>query len=223
MVWDMPGLRVNLVSHTAWGSTIGRSVLSWLRLLRWPTQDAEHEHQELGVTWLELVTSWMLYAKLWIPVKRTLGPEDERLIAFQDVDSVRAYDVKFSELAHSMSKLVLQILTLHFPLSLPPIDRAQAKSLYLLGAGYWQAGFRWRPEMPHQDEVVRILEQNVTQQQGRNFDKIPSGLVFSTDLDTFRMVQHEIDTPWSKATARCHAAARQVKDMVKQRQPQIAF
>eukprot|EP00438_Fugacium_kawagutii_P033522 Skav222497 [mRNA] locus=scaffold1835:669488:672655:+ [translate_table: standard] len=223
VVWEIPLVRVNMVHGTAWGATIGNSILLWLNKLRWPVGEDQHELQQLGVTWLELVLSWMLESKLWLPIKRVHTDGHEYLIPLSDSHMARAYDVKFSELAHTMSKLVLQISTLHMPSVIPSIPRAQVKSLYVLGARYWQAGFQWRPVFPHQAEVVRLLDQNIRQQEGRNFDKLPSGLDFVTDLAQMNILRQELSDTWTRKTAACHQLAKQVRDMTKSGQRQLSF
>eukprot|EP00438_Fugacium_kawagutii_P032099 Skav205702 [mRNA] locus=scaffold4631:33908:35092:- [translate_table: standard] len=222
-MWPIPELRVNLTHFTAWGKTIGDSVVSWLRKLQWPTSEDQHTHQNWGVTWLELVLSWMLDTQLWLPVKRVSADGQERLVPLASAAEAQAYDVKFSELAHTMSKLVLQIETLLAPSLIPPIPRAQVKSLYYLGARYWQAGFAWRPHFPCQGQVVTMMESCIKIQQGRNFDRLPRDLFITTTADQIQRLQRELATPWDTSLNRCHEKARLVRSFMKQGQRQINF
>lgn len=110
--WAFPDVMVNFVYGNAWGKAIGDSILAWLRKFRWPIRDGQHPQQELGIAWLELVTSWMLDSGIWLPVKRSGWDGVERLIPLATAADLQAFDVKFSELAHTMSKLFLQVETL---------------------------------------------------------------------------------------------------------------
>ena len=57
--WVGPRITLNWTKHTAWGPHISRHMLDWMQKFRWPSDDSQDEVASIGVSWYELVLSFM--------------------------------------------------------------------------------------------------------------------------------------------------------------------
>ena len=147
--WVPVTLQFECCNLTAWGPTVTASVLNWLQMLQWPS-DAMVVDDNPGVTWSELVCSWMFCSGVVIPVKRPLADGHEALLCGFSFDHAISDDVQLAELAHAFSTLLAQINVLSNVPRWPATGKGLVRSIYLLGAKRFTNGLLRRLVFPFQ-------------------------------------------------------------------------
>ncbi|CAL1157993.1 unnamed protein product, partial [Cladocopium goreaui] len=73
--WQVPYPRaaydvgVTFLQYSAWGRPFADMVLQWMRQVEWPDTE-EVDEKDPGISWIELVTSFVLWSKIMPPLKR---------------------------------------------------------------------------------------------------------------------------------------------------------
>lgn len=146
-------------SHGYWGSSLLTCVLTWPHPLRWaPTADSIPQ-AAIRVSWMELVLSFMIFSKGFIPVHRR-NPKGESSFAWAHSRAeATAFSYTWNESAAQFAHIVQQIISLSGCTAIPGyVQCAQVCSLYRQGAGTCVFGWSHRPCFPAQADVCRIVE-----------------------------------------------------------------
>ena len=133
--WQPPQVTLNWTQHTAWGPTISRHMTNWMLQCRWPKEASDDAVASIGVSWYELVLSFMKYTGMFFPLRRHDNQGREILIPFRSRQEVDAYGVKFSEFANTFCNLLSAI---HWTLVGGPLAHATkeswVKSMFVQGS-----------------------------------------------------------------------------------------
>ena len=147
-------------TYSYWGSSLLHCVLDWLHALQWGlTQDAVPE-ASVGVSWMELLLSFMFFARSFVPVRRK-GLKGEASFAWARCNTTAAaFGYTWNECATQFAHLVNQTISLCDREVIPPYVRsARVCSLYRMGAGSCVFGWSRRPNFPDQQQVCCIVEE----------------------------------------------------------------
>jgi hypothetical protein len=106
-------------------------MLSWMQQFRWPKETSSDELATIGISWYELVLSFMRYSEMFFPLRRSDNHGREHLIPFKSRQQVEAYGVKFSEFANTFAIFYLQFTGLLSTDIWPGYDRKLVKSLFV--------------------------------------------------------------------------------------------
>ena len=112
-----------------------------------PDESIPHP-DDLGISWSEMVVSFMVHSGVILPLKRSRPSGVEYLQTFDSWDAALTFQVGLSELAHTFSNLVLQIRKLHAYDPWPQRPLGFVRSLYQLGSAHQPAGVKTRPVFP---------------------------------------------------------------------------
>jgi hypothetical protein len=132
--WTPPIIQLNWTMHTAWGPYVGQKMMTWMQQCLWPKQALHTEAATVGISWYELVLSFMQHAQMFLPLRRKDRSGREFLIPFRNKQEVAAHQVKFSEFANTFSIYFLQFTGLLSEEIWPGFDRKLVKSLFVQGA-----------------------------------------------------------------------------------------
>ena len=147
--------------HSYWGSSLLLCILSWLSAFVWPLDDpaSAPEHTRVGVSWMELVLSFMLCAKGYIPLHRPAATPCHTFAWARTKSEAAAFNYTWNECATQFAGMVSQVISLCCQPVIPAhVRRARICSLYRQGAGTCVFGWSHRPEFPHQAQVAEILK-----------------------------------------------------------------
>ena len=99
-------------TYSYWGSSLLHCVLDWLHALQWGlTQDAVPE-ASVGVSWMELLLSFMFFARSFVPVRRK-GLKGETSFAWARCKTTAAaFGYTWNECATQFAHLVNQTISL---------------------------------------------------------------------------------------------------------------
>eukprot|EP00435_Cladocopium_sp_Y103_P024942 s1780_g6.t1 len=164
-VWQPPAPGINMLDHCAWGKPIAELLVQWMAAVRWPEADDAHP-DDPGVTWLELSLSFLIHSRVILPVKRVKPDGVAYLQTFDSWSTARLFNVGQSELAHTMSDVVLQIRKLHSSAIWPTRAHGFVRSVYQLGCPSQPSGIKTRPMYPHQERVCHLLYKYLRQHKG---------------------------------------------------------
>eukprot|EP00438_Fugacium_kawagutii_P036472 Skav209699 [mRNA] locus=scaffold36:117776:119230:+ [translate_table: standard] len=164
-----------------WGSHAATTVLQWLATLEWPQEGNEIGplNKNTGVAWPELVLSYAIHQRTWLPIVRQDAQKQSRVICLGSHTQATDYATDLSEQALNLRHVVDQLVALHLRPLLPPgLPRKKICSLYLQGLGSYTQGFTLRPKMPGQTQIAKLL--------GDHFTGVSRSLTWlpSVDLET---------------------------------------
>ena len=162
--WSIPhGWRLDLPAatehhffgHSYWGSSLLLCILSWLSAFVWPLDDpaSAPEHTRVGVSWMELALSFVLYAKGYIPLHRPAATPCHTFAWAGSKSEAAAFNYTWNECAAQFAGMVSQVISLCCQPVIPAhVRRARICSLYRQGAGTCVFGWSHRPEFPCQTQ-----------------------------------------------------------------------
>ncbi|CAL1173897.1 unnamed protein product [Cladocopium goreaui] len=205
--WSRVAPQVQELRHCTWGPTLTAKLQDWCNQIRWPTNRADDEIQNAGLTWIEMVLSFMIFARCFLPVKRPGQEGVMMLTPIQSFAALKAYDVKLSELANLFAIFCKQLQDLQDTPIFPEVERGLVRSLYIQGAAFFSSGFRIRAVVPFQTEVLSSLQPYLLRHRGRAFVDIPE-FPIEPDEAMFLQVKSELRQSWDSRTAMTHKAAR---------------
>ena len=207
--WPCPMGRFDKLDSCAFGGTLARRLVAWMRATQWPTAADQVPLQELGVSWIELALSFMLFSGLLLPVKRPDDAGHDRLLVLRTPSDADAHGVRLSELSSVFSVMHYQVLELVAPTPWPPVPKTLNKSLYVQGAKIHTQGFAWRGSFPCQQEVAQLLDSYLRYHKGPAFDALPT--LSLTDSPQYDTIHSETRGTWLDRFAAARAATRHVK------------
>ena len=220
--WSRVAPQVQELRHCTWGPTLTAKLQDWCNQIRWPTNRTDDEIQNAGLTWIEMVLSFMIFARCFLPVKRPGQEGVMMLTPIQSFAALKAYDVKLSELANLFAIFCKQLQDLQDTPIFPEVERGLVRSLYIQGAAFFSSGFRIRAVVPFQTEVLSSLQPYLLRHRGRAFVDIPE-FPIEPDEAMFLQVKSELRQSWDSRTAMTHKAARRIRDWLKNPQQQLRF
>lgn len=207
--WVAPNIVLNWTRHTAWGPTIAAHMLSWMQQFRWPKEASNDELATIGISWYELVLSFMRYSEMFFPLRRSDNHGREHLIPFKSRQQVEAYGVKFSEFANTFAIFYLQFTGLLSTDIWPCYDRKLVKSLFVQGAQIFTSGFAQRPSFPYQAWVHDVLRPFLRDHQGTAITAIPD-VDWIMSEGQYKVLKEDLKGEWKN---RAMAARKKLKDM----------
>lgn len=159
-------VRSQFYQYSYWGADLLQCVLQWLSHFRWPSDDAAlaPEHTGIGVSWMELMLSFMLFSGGYIPLHRR-SPEPMPVFAWaRSHAEPLAFNYPWNECASQFASIFSQTVTLcGFRVVPDHIKRARICSLYRQGAGTCVNGLSHRPMFPLQDKVASVIQKEFQQ------------------------------------------------------------
>lgn len=207
--WVAPNIVLNWTRHTAWGPTIATHMLSWMQQFRWPKETSSDELATIGISWYELVLSFMRYSEMFFPLRRSDNHGREHLIPFKSRQQVEAYGVKFSEFANTFAIFYLQFTGLLSTDIWPGYDRKLVKSLFVQGAQIFTSGFAQRPSFPYQAWVHDVLRPFLHDHQGTAITAIPD-VDWIMSEGQYKVLKDDLRREWKN---RAMSARKKLKDM----------
>lgn len=221
-VWTPPNQGLTMLQESAWGNTLATVMLDWMRSVEWPVRPDQHELQSAGISWYELLVSFMYFSKIYFPL-RCPGPNGSEVLRVLGSDAeVIALNQKFSDFANTFAIFFKQVTDLvQFP-AWPTVERGLVRSLYLQGATIFTSGFRWRPVIPYQVEVATVFQGYLRLHKGQSFSEVPP-LCIQVNKDRQQRVQRELLASWLSRTMRYRASAKTMRNHRHQPQPTLDF
>eukprot|EP00438_Fugacium_kawagutii_P012916 Skav206300 [mRNA] locus=scaffold4735:1001:1885:- [translate_table: standard] len=183
--------RIDWTAHTVLGPTLSGMFVRWGRSLVWPS-DTDEQHDDPGITFMELAVSFAVCVGAYLPVKRSKNDGLMYLTMPQSSTHAAALEVKLNEMGIMMAYLMHQVNQLCDPPVFPPLQHAGCKSLYRLGAKQQSKGLVKRPRLPEQERTMTILAACVRQ----HGEAVPQhGVDIEVSLDLSK-IQKEIQDSW---------------------------
>ena len=157
---DVAAIRVdNCFDHSYWSSSLMHCILDWAGQIRWPLSLGPPTPVNIGVSWMELVLSFMLYTQCYLPVHRKVLPDGHCFAWARSDAEAHAFNYSWNEVASQFSSMFSQFASLSGHEVLPAhAKRARICALYRQGAGSCVFGLVPRPAFPNQDQVATIVQ-----------------------------------------------------------------
>ena len=145
--------------YGTWGEDLTSRVARWLGCIQWPMNELDTFPCNVGMSWLEVCLSLLLWLGCFIPVRRRWGEDDFRLFSFGSFAEAVAEGLTLSELSLQSSTLISQVNALAVVPLIPSwVKRSRIKSLYYQGFSMHAYGWSCRPLLPNQPCVQKVIE-----------------------------------------------------------------
>ena len=221
-VWKIPPAGHLMIQASAWGPTLAKDMLTWMRSFQWPVQPSQHELQSAGVTWYKLVISFMLFTGVFFPLRCSGDNGTEILLVAKSDAEIQALNFKFSDFANTFSMFYKQICDLiQYPVW-PVVERGLVRSMYLQGSSCFTSGFLWRPVFPCQDRVATLFKAYHQRHKGPAFTEVPA-LGMIPNLTKTKAIQRELTGSWVERSKRFSQASKQMRMYRKNPMPSLQF
>ena len=146
----------NCFDYSYWGSSLMRHMLDWAGQIQWPRSSDLPSPADSGVSWMELVLSFMLYMQCYLPVHRKTPPDGHCFAWARSDTEAHAFNYSWNEVASQFSSIFSQFVSLRGRSVLPNhVKRARVSALYRQGAGscvfglvpgqYFRNRMKWLP------------------------------------------------------------------------------
>eukprot|EP00435_Cladocopium_sp_Y103_P046292 s717_g13.t1 len=106
--WPVPATGPCFFQFSPWGTTICNAVLGWMQQVVWNVETAITD-DDPGVSWLELLLSFVITTKIMPPIKRTLPNGQHILQTLEKWEDVEKHQIGLGEQANNFSNLVNQV------------------------------------------------------------------------------------------------------------------
>eukprot|EP00438_Fugacium_kawagutii_P019463 Skav230466 [mRNA] locus=scaffold186:317909:336027:+ [translate_table: standard] len=212
--WIMPTPRIDYGPATAWGPTWAALFVEWASLLVWPQPDAQGDHVDLGVTWIELSLSFMYHSQMWLPLRRKDAQGVESLVIFQSKADLVAHQVRLAEFADTLNVFYTQMQSLRDTPFFPKLQRQLVRSLFAQGATIFSSGWPKRPVYPGQHHVLEVMESYLRVNKGTSWVDIPEVDIQSSP-ERICKVKSEIRGSWPDRCRGASEKTRQVREFQK--------
>lgn len=157
--YDNTHVRQELRDYFCWGEEWSHSFDSWLQTLEWDANGITALADEVGVTWLELALSYMLFSGRWIPCLRMDHNQDTLIVFPTDNDHAESLGYQATDAAVNFAAMWTQYHSLLLDSAPLSIRRGLQRSLVILGAKCQCSGFAPRPHFPFYQQVVRLASE----------------------------------------------------------------
>ena len=141
----------------SWGRDLALQLVTWMKLLSWPSHPQGPFEKEGGITWLELSVSFSMFIQKALPILRTNSSKQVRLLMVEDSRDVAAHTVTMSDMAATFQKMWSQLQIFLPKSAFPQCGRGLQTSLYIQGFQQNSSGLSLRPAYPFQAEVATFL------------------------------------------------------------------
>ena len=155
--------------------------------------------------------SCILEIRSYIPVRRPDQSGVDRVILPANHSEIDQFDVKLSEMSQMFSMLIYQIEELVAPSPWPKVTKGIVKSLYVQGAAGNSQGYLTRPGIPHQAQVIQILQPYLRENPGPGFHRFMD-LPIVPRIDTLNLIRSQIEEPWQDRCYRARMTFRKIKE-----------
>ena len=149
---------VDFLEDSIWGRDFSILTLQWLELFKWPSVSEGPLNKPTGISWSELALSWMLYNQCILPVVRPDKDGLKRIIFAGSWKAAKEWQITLTELAQACRTLVEHSVALVPENPMPNLTRGKVPSLYLQGAKIFVSGWKVRPIVSMQSEMVDHLQ-----------------------------------------------------------------
>ena len=218
--WPSTAARRERFFASAVGPTHTKATLAWMLQVRWPLPEADPlPHQELGITWMEMCLSYILFTNTWIPVKRAAQDHADTLFQPATLQDMQSQHVHLSEVSEIFCSMIKNAENLSDACPWPQISRKPISSLYVLGAKVFSQGFVTRPEIPCQAQVQHLLESYLQCHPGPAFEQFPA-LDLTMDPLQVTQIQQELTGTWHERCAVAYLEFKRMRKFKKQMQGQ---
>eukprot|EP00438_Fugacium_kawagutii_P035366 Skav222151 [mRNA] locus=scaffold2756:24903:25991:+ [translate_table: standard] len=209
-IWQAGTPTYDHSKDNAWGATWGRLFFNWLGNVRWPSAESDVADQHVGITWIELAISLMLWSKQWLPLRRKGRDDRDVLIVFANLDELAGYQVKLSEFAETVSQMFTQFSSLVDVEIIPPLGRRLVTSAYIQGFVIHSAGLAQRPMLPNQAEVADLLAGYLKTHKGPAWTALLD-LGFRCDTTLLEDIRAETRGFWSDRCLKSQRSAMKLR------------
>lgn len=165
----------DIAKVSRWGQKFSMLVMQWLATLKWPTQ-RETLSPPVGITWIELITNFLLTTQHTIPIKETNEDGSWRYICNETHSQYDFHNFNFGQVCLSFSGCIRHLQKLSDQKLLPSVETTLVRSICILGGGVYKTGFHLRPVMQQQDLTLQLVQTYVVEHLhgGKTiFDAIP--------------------------------------------------
>ena len=151
------------IEFSLWGPGLTKALWTWLRGLTWPREAFEQTQPlnllSVGITWLELLLDFQQATQIIFP--QNIGERGKflQLVTPTLHDTCHEGDMHMPAMLKAFQSAIAHLTKLSGR-TLIPSGRKVVKTLYNLGAGHQPTGISVRPQMWHQDEILRTLTQH---------------------------------------------------------------
>ena len=125
-------------------------LLDWASQIQWPNIDHPPDSADIGVSWMELVRSFMMYTQCYLPVHRKAPPEGHCFAWARSDTEAHAFNYSWNEIATQFASMFSQFASLCGHDVMPAhAKRARICALYRQGAGscvFWPEAKTCIPE-----------------------------------------------------------------------------
>ena len=202
--YDSTDIRDELQEYFCWGSTWAGYFSEWLQQLGWDTTGGPPTNEEIGVTWLELALSYMLYSKHWIPCLRQDNDDVTTIVFPRDDNHADTLSYQATDAAVTFSAMWTQYHSLLLDKGPVPLVRGLQKSLVVLGAKCRCSGFQPRPHFPFHAEVVQLAADLMSGRTSYKFTlKMPCELGHQCHFESLIWDQRKSHLKFGQARSRC--------------------
>ena len=110
---DVAAIRANnCFDHSYWGASLMHCMLDWAGQIQWPNSLHPPDSADLGVSWMELVLSFMLYIQCYLPVHRKAPPDGHCFAWARSDTEAHAFNYSWNEIASQISSMFSQFASL---------------------------------------------------------------------------------------------------------------
>lgn len=209
--WTPVQSTMHSLEACVWGRTVATAVYKWMLEVTWPRTEASVEHQEWGVSWVELALSFTIHSRMWLPQKRTDARGTERMTVVRSYADILANQTRLTDWAYSFALLHDQVVDLLAKNPWPDLPRKYVKAIYVMGARQYNSGWIWRANYPFQDTIIPILCDYFHRNKGPTFEEVPH-LDITMDDNVVRAIQQDLRGTWKTRTTEYRKAAKKLRD-----------
>eukprot|EP00438_Fugacium_kawagutii_P015442 Skav221574 [mRNA] locus=scaffold1376:896869:897594:- [translate_table: standard] len=220
--WILPTPRLDHWRDNAWGPSWGSIFCRWIAQIHWPSAEACHEHQSLGITWIELAVSLMLFAGLYLPLRRCGADGHDRLVMCANFAELTGYQAKFSEFSDMVQLMFGQFATLRSEPLHPPMARRLVKSAYVQGFTLHSSGLSERPMLPNQVQMLTHMERYLKLHRGPAWS-VPPDLSLPSPPETVQQMRAEIRGKWQDRCKQSQTSAVKLRQQMKTPSQSLVF
>ena len=214
--WVPTPTRLDNTPKAAWGQALTAQLLLWMHAVHWPTPEALPS-DDPGISCYELCYSFMMHSQYVMPLKRVRTDGTEFLQPVQTSSDLERFGATFHELVHSFQGWITQTCKLLGADPWPLQYKGWCRSLYRMGHSQHHSGFKVRPVVPCQQEVVDTMTRYV--RANSDFAVLPALTVRPL---TPEMIT-QLEPPWSLLLRRATAAIALTKKRRGDGQQELVF